>query len=167
MSNLLMRTPYNGKSSLPDLHDRLFPPIDETFERFFNEFFSPSNLSRTKSNTGYPKVDIGYEGDEYVVKAAVPGVLEEDLDVEIAPSSEGREILKISGKTSEEYKSCENASYQVRELCKRNFVREFLLPENLEGDPKASMKDGLLILRWATKPNEEKSVNRKIPISKE
>jgi HSP20 family protein len=134
---------------IASLRDDLFFPLEQQFDKFFRDFFSDrSVLDRTKSSAGYPKVDLVKENNEFVVKAAVPGVDPNGVNVEILPEG----ILRISGQTSEEYRSPQDSNYYVRELRMTRFSRELSLPDFIEGDPQAKIKDGLLTLRWKCKP---------------
>ena len=56
--------------------------------------------------------------------------------------------MRISGQMSEEFQSPEGSKYFAKELRKSHFLREVALPKELEGDPKAIMKAGILTLSW-------------------
>jgi HSP20 family molecular chaperone IbpA len=125
------------------LYDDLFYPLQKEFEKFFDGFFCNSVLDGLKSKTGYPKLDVSTENGKFIVRAAVPGVSQENVSVEVLPNG----IARISGETSSEYKS-DKANYYVRELHKSNFCRELRLPEGVLGDPEAEIKDGILTVSW-------------------
>jgi HSP20 family protein len=136
---------------------QLFSPFEEVFDRFFDDFFGDRrNLDRVKAVTGYPKIDIVTEGDYWIVKAAIPGVNPTDIKVEIIPQTDSSPAtLRIGGQMAEEYRSPENANYSMRELHKSSFRRELHLPNFIEGEPEAKVKDGLLTLRWKHKIDQE------------
>lgn len=160
-TNIITR-PLNNLSQFSKLRDDFFFPIQETFDRFFQDFWGADNiLNSVKGKGGYPKMEIGTEGDYWVVRVAVPGVKEEDLLVQIDETGSGStmvkklpRILRIQGQMAEEYQSPEGAQYFVRELRKSKFVREVVLPDGLTGEPDAMMKNGVLTLKWQ-KPQED------------
>jgi HSP20 family protein len=136
---------------LASLRDDVFFPLEQQFDKFFRDFFSDrSVLDRVKSSGGYPKVDMVEENNEFVVKAAVPGVDPKAVNVEVLPEG----VLRISGQTSEEFRSPQNSNFYVRELRMTRFSREFSLPDFIEGDPQAKIRDGLLTLKWQCKKKE-------------
>lgn len=149
------------------LRDDLFSPFEQVFDDFFANFFRGSTFDKVKSTSGYPKMDIFEEDGYWVVQAAIPGVKPEDVEVEIVPQEEVPFLtLRISGKMSEEVQT-KDVKYEVRELKKSSFSRTIGLPGWVEGDPEASIKDGLLKLRWIMPPALEQNHVRKIAINKE
>jgi HSP20 family protein len=149
-------------SDLSILRDQLFAPFEQVFDNFFDNFWKSPVLDRAKSFTGYPKLDIGMENGDFVVRATVPGIAPENVSVAIKDRT-----VRISG--SNTYKSPENSQYFVREISRRAFVREFTLPDNIpDKDPEATIKDGILVLRWEL-PKEvtSKEAPRNIPIKRE
>tara|TARA_Y100000034_G_scaffold38278_1_gene46979 strand:- start:2510 stop:2980 length:471 start_codon:yes stop_codon:yes gene_type:complete len=141
--------------------DDFFFPIEQHFNKVLDEFLGSSTGIKA-SSSGYPKMDVSKEDDKLVVKIAIPGVASEDIQVEVHEGA-----LKISGKMSEEYQSSEGAHYYVRELKKSSFVRHLTLPNWVEGDPEAAMKDGILRLSWPTPKEVEPEKPRLIPIKTE
>ena len=132
--------------------EEAFWPLQERFDNLFNSFFGFDSLNAVKSNarSGYPKLDVVLNDNQYKVQAAVPGVKLDDLKVEILPDETDRKVLKISGKMENRYQSPTDSVFQVRELRRSHFERTLLLPENLVGDPDALLADGLLTLTWKT-----------------
>lgn len=151
--NLMIR---NG---FPALRDDFFFPIESHFNKVVDEFLSKS--SGIKASNGYPKMDVLNEDDRLVVKVAIPGVKSEDIQVEFHDRT-----LKISGKMSEEHQSPEDAPYYVKELKKSSFVRHLTLPDWVNTDPEAVMKDGILKLSWDV-PKKEEPQPRLIEIKSE
>lgn len=144
MNNLIRRNSTNGVSRL---RDDFFFPVQQHFDKFFEDFFKGANLDSITATSGYPKMDVVVEGDEWVVKAALPGVQPENVKVEVIPDHT-RKTLRISGKMSEQYQSPDDATYYVRELKMSAFQRQLSLPEWVEDDPQATIKDGILRLSW-------------------
>ncbi len=86
-----------------------------------------------------PKVDVKRTGDDLVVRAELPGMKAEDVDIEL---TEG--VLTIKGvRTSEEHK--EGEGWLIRESSYGAFERSLTIPEGV--DPSgitASFSDGIL-----------------------
>ncbi|MCY2986622.1 MAG: Hsp20 family protein [Planctomycetota bacterium] len=62
---------------------------------------------------------------------------------------------------------CHPASFQyhIRELFYGSFKRQLRLPDNLNGEPVAELKDGILKLTFKLQlPEEKQPESRKIPI---
>lgn len=143
---------YRAGRELPaTLRNDLFLPFEQVFDNFFTDFFrGTSVLDKVKAQAGYPKMDVSVEGTELVVRAAIPGVKQEDIKVEMVDD----QTVEISGKVSSEY-SQEEGSYHLKELTKRSFARRLSFADPL-GDPQgAVVKDGILTLRWALPVQKE------------
>lgn len=151
----------NKYDQLPYLREDFFFPIEQTFNKFFDDFFGKPN-DGFKSNFGYPKMDVVKESDDLVIKLAIPGVVPSDVKVEVHDK-----VLKVSGKMAEEYHSSPCATYYVKELKKSSFVRQVTLPTWINGDPEAVMKDGILKLSWPLPKKAEKQRSKLIPIKTE
>ena len=139
-----------------------FAEMEQYFDTFFrNPFSMPAHQLMS---TGMPKimemspsVDIFEDGDEVVVKAEVPGVKKEDLDVTITENS-----LTISGEKKQEEK-VEKKDYHRVERSYGSFSRSFRLPENVNGaKAKAKFTDGLLEVRL---PRTKEAKQKKIEIA--
>jgi HSP20 family protein len=149
-------------SDFPALREDLFFPIEQHFNQIFNEFFGKNSLNSVVSKSGYPKMDVGVEGSQFVVRAALPGLEEKDVQVELTPER----VLRIAGQMSEEFQSPEGSRYWAKELRRSQFLREVALPKDLEGDPVATMKAGILTLSWdlPKKPEDTKPKTKIIEI---
>lgn len=88
-----------------------------------------------------PKVDVIERDDEVVVKAEVPGVKKEDLDISVTDNT-----VTVRGCTSHELKE-DAGDYYRMEMSRGEFSRTVALPADVDGDKaKASYKDGVLEL---------------------
>lgn len=119
-------------------------------EQFFRNF-TPASWFRdwpswqdfeAKFNTKIPKVDIIDQDSQVVVKAEVPGIEKENLDVTVTNNT-----ITIKGETRSETKE-EKDSYVHSEIRRGSFSRTVALPcqVNTEG-VQATFKDGILELR--------------------
>ncbi|MCL5411012.1 MAG: Hsp20 family protein [Patescibacteria group bacterium] len=115
--------PFREMVSLRDAMDRLFE----------------DSVITPKGVTAMPKIDIKDKKDSIVVKAEIPGMAEEEVDVEI---SDG--VMTISGEKKEE-KEKEEEGYYYKESHSGSFSRSFTLPADVVAEKaEADMKDGVL-----------------------
>lgn len=148
------------------LRDELFAPIEHQFDKFFIDFFRPNTLDAVKASNGYPKIDVIEDNENFIIRAAVPGVKIDDLSVELTPADSNQAAnIRISGQMNQEFKS-DGASYYCRELHKSRFSRVLTLPDYLDGnEPVVELNDGLLTLKWKHKKDEAvKSTVKKLQI---
>lgn len=103
-----------------------------------------------------PKVDVIDREEEVVVRAEVPGVDKDDLDVSVSDNS-----VTIKGKTKQEEKE-EKGDYYRCEISSAAFARTVPLPSNVDSEKvTARFKDGVLEL---TMPKIEKARRRSVKI---
>lgn len=121
--------------------DRLF---DEVFKRPFFSLLSPrfGGLGPEESERLFVPVDIFEDGESVIVKAEVPGIRREDLNVQLTPDS-----ITISGQKTTERK-VEESNYYRCETSSGSFTRTCHLPaECLTDKARAVFKDGVLEVR--------------------
>lgn len=119
----------------------------EEMERAFNDFllqrfFTPSGMPRFK----FPElgdvltsVDMFEEGDNLVIKAELPGMKKEDINVDLKD-----DVITISGEKKSEEKS-ERKDFHIVERTFGSFTRRLRLPVEIKADKvEASFKDGVL-----------------------
>lgn len=142
-----MLSPFRGFRDLRSEMDRLF---DETFGRF------PRTTSRAEWT---PAVDITTENGDMVIRAELPGVKREDVDVTFHNG-----VLTISGERKEEEER-KGAGYLVRESRYGSFRRSIMLPEGVdESKIAASFEDGVLELKVQGGASEVEEQPKKIEI---
>jgi HSP20 family protein len=121
----------------------VFEEMEREFENFFRRPFSllrpsfwpPTGLMHEVSMT----CDIYEDNGNIVVKAELPGMKKEDIDVEIAG-----DVLTISGEKKKEEK-VEEKNYYRMERSLGAFSRSFSLPASVQTEKiKAHFKDGVL-----------------------
>jgi HSP20 family protein len=104
-----------------------------------------------------PKIDLLDRGKELVLKAAIPGVTKEDLEVSL---HEG--VVTIRGQTRSET-SDDTGDYHRREISSGSFERAVALPADVLADKaRASFRDGVLEV---VMPKTDKPSGRTIAIS--
>jgi len=105
-----------------------------------------------------PRFDVKETKDAYVIKADLPGVNYEDLDVSLSGN-----LLTISGKREEEHRE-DGESYHAMERSSGNFARRFTMPDGVDGaSVTAELKNGVLTVQIPKKPEAQP---RRIAIGK-
>ena len=170
MTNLIRHVPSTllGRPIL-QFRDDIFFPIEQHFNKIFDEFFTGSSLDSVKGKSGYPKLEMSTEGSDFIIRIAIPGCEPDDVQVEITSQFDTDVVetrtLHIAGRMSEEYQSPEGAKFFCKELLKREFHREVVIPSEIVGDPDAVIKNGILCLTWPLPvPEENKYKTRQINI---
>jgi HSP20 family protein len=129
--NLVRWEPFRDLMTLRQAMDRVF---EESFVR-------PSRALALFGDGEHLPIDMYQTPDEVVVKASLPGVKPEDVDINIAD-----DILTIKGKTngSEEVKG---EDYLYREHHHGSFVRSINIPHTLQTDKaEATAENGVLTI---------------------
>jgi HSP20 family protein len=104
-----------------------------------------------------PSFEVKETPSEYLFKADLPGVKEEDLDVAVTGNR-----LTVSGKReAEEKQECE--TYYAYERSYGSFTRSFTMPEGVDADHvQAELKSGVLTLVLPKRPEmQPKKINLK------
>ena len=130
--------------------------LDNLFNRFFESDFSyPREV--LKRGDWYPSVDISEESRAITVKAEIPGIESEDLNVTL----DGRR-LTIRGEKKQEKEEKEENLHRV-ERYYGSFTRTVELPAEVDPDKiDASYKKGVLqIVLKKTKESESKRIRVK------
>jgi HSP20 family protein len=95
-------------------------------------------------NEWAPAIDLFEDKDQFIVKAEIPGMKKEDIDVSLH-----NDALTISGERKYEEKKEEGANYRTERFFGR-FQRTVTLPKNVAPDKvKASYKEGILTVTVA------------------
>ena len=130
---------------------RLTPwPEIETFSNRISRLFGePWNTSQP-TGTWFPAVDVEETADEVTLAAELPGMLEEDVHVEIENN-----ILTVRGEKREEHEEGdEKRRYHVWERRYGSFQRAFTLPRSVQADSiQAEFDNGILTVRMPKTPD--------------
>ncbi len=129
---------------------------DAQLNRLFTDFFGRA-MQEQNLTTWAPAVDI-YEGEnELVVKADLPDVKPEDLDIRVENN-----ILTIRGERKFE-KKAEEKNYLRVERAYGSFARSFSLANTVNTEAiKADYKDGVLTLNV---PKREEAKPKQIKVN--
>ena len=98
-----------------------------------------------------PKIDFSEKDGKYTLKAELPGLKKDDINISLEDG-----YVTVSGK-KEYNKEEEGTDYHLKETRYGSFSRSFRLPEKVsENDVDASFKDGVLTVVMNKKEEEEK-----------
>jgi HSP20 family protein len=101
--------------------------IQENKDRLWRNFGQEEGKAGNVENWAIP-LDVVQQGDNIIVKASVPGVNPEDIDVSIE-----NDVLTIKGQTKEE-REHQEGNYLMRERRAGSFYRALRLPDTLDSD---------------------------------
>jgi HSP20 family protein len=121
-------------------------PFNE-MQRLTDQVLRGWNGDRASRGTFAPAVDI-YEDDQAIyLKAELPGVKPEDVDVRVENN-----VLTLSGERKLEREEDRDGYHRIESVY-GVFTRSFVLPETAKADEvDAEMHDGVLTIRIAKKP---------------
>jgi HSP20 family protein len=143
MSNLIRFEPMREMITLREAMDRLF-----------NDAFTPS--AGATGGWQVPAVDLYQTDDEVVVKASLPGMKSDDVQISITG-----DMLSLKGEFRQEEEKKERA-YHLREQRCGTFERTFPLPTAVVSDKaKAEFENGILTI---TLPKAEEVKPRMITV---
>ena len=144
--------------SLADEMDRVFDTLfHRGWMRPFGEMFPDWPLfGRGEFELKMPKVDVIDREKEILVRAELPGVEKQGLEVNLSG-----QLLTIKGESRREEKETEG-EYFRSEISRGSFRRSIRLPEEVdEKGVKAEFKDGLLEVRL---PKTHEVERHQIPV---
>ncbi len=146
MSSLMRWDPFGNQMSLQNAIDRLF---EDSFVRM------PGDGMRL-INAADLAIDMYETKNEVVVKAALPGVKPDDVEITLTGDT-----LTIRGETKEE-KEVKEKDYIRKERREGSFSRSLTLPSGLNADKaEATFENGVLQLRI---PKSEESKPKSIKV---
>ena len=144
MSNLIRWEPARDMMTLREAMDRLF---DDAFTR---------PLSMAGNSWSIPAVDMYQTDNEIVVKAALPGIQADEVQINITG-----DVLTLKGEVKQSEEVNEKA-YHIHEQRWGAFERTLILPANVVADKaKADFENGILTI---TLPKAEEAKPKTITI---
>jgi HSP20 family protein len=143
-----------GNGNIFSQVNRMQREMDQLLSTFGPTFGTPTRpVSRPSI---YPAVNVFDDGDNYIVRAEVPGVELKDLDITVTGDT-----LTIKGER-ELTEIPEDASFHRRERDSGRFRRSLSLFENIDSSKvKASCKNGILEVIL---PRSEQAKERKVEV---
>jgi HSP20 family protein len=138
---LVRYTPRPTFASWPDL---------DLFTNRLSRAFGANWDSPEPTGTWFPAVNVEEAPDELVLTAELPGMGEEDVNVDIENN-----ILTIRGEKREEREEgVEGHKYHVWERRYGSFQRAFTLPQSVQAEGiHADFEDGILTVRMPKSPS--------------
>jgi HSP20 family protein len=138
--------------------------IQQEMNRLFGTFFdAPEGSGSGRGGDGgtmrrwIPAMDLVEEGDHFVLRADLPGVRDEDVNVELEDN-----VLTISGERKAEQEDRKEGYYRVERAVGR-FSRSLTLPEGVDPDSiEAQFDNGVLTVRI---PKPQQRQPRRVAIS--
>jgi len=169
---------------------RMQEEMDRVFGQFFEEPFGSDWLPAASEQPGVmqawaPNLDISQTDKEWLIEVDLPGVKQDDIDIQVRDrslfvsaemkseeSSPGYEAQAQAGeqpqgngsKTQQSQQQGQQRQYERRERRYGYFERQLPLPENVKEDQiSCEFKNGVLLIHL---PKSEQAVQqgRKIPI---
>lgn len=144
-------TPWRPLGELGSLRREM----DRLLERFLGEVPSPEFLG----GTWQPRLDMSETKETLTIKAELPGLESQDLDVSVSG-----DVLTIKGEKKQE-KEEKDEQHHVVERSYGAFMRMVRLPAPVAQDKvKASFKNGVLTINL---PKSEEVKQKAIPVTVE
>ena len=114
-------------------------PFRTDMDRLWNRFMGETSPGGAFTAEWLPSVDISETQNDFVVKAELPGMDAEDVNVSISG-----DILTIKGEKNKEEEE-KDEHYHYMERYYGSFQRSFQLPSGVQGDNvEASFEKGVL-----------------------
>jgi HSP20 family protein len=140
-----------------------FEDMDNLFDRLMDGGFLRPFDWRWPDLAGFrrleermPKVDVIDREEEVLVRAEIPGIKKDDLEITLSD-----EFLTIKGETREEKE--EQGEFFRSEIHRGSFTRTVRLPDEVVGDKaRAHFEDGMLEVAI---PKAEKAVRHTVKIA--
>ncbi|MFU8813980.1 MAG: Hsp20/alpha crystallin family protein [Pseudomonadales bacterium] len=138
--------------------------LDQQVERVFEDFFNRRwlrpwmdwSLAESPLSTRAPRVDVMDRDSEVVVRAEMPGMSKDDIDISVSDNT-----VTLKGSTRKEEEKDEG-DYHRREIVSSYVSRTVPLPCDVNGDQaKARLKEGMLEI---TLPKAEKAKRKRIEV---
>lgn len=164
MANDSKKTVSVAKENKPAQYISPFDEMEQMMEQFFDrgDWFSPLRLRprwaelKPAFEGRTPRVDVIDRDKEVLVRAELPGVSKDDIEVSVAD-----DMLTIKAATRHE-ETKEEGEYHRREMSSGEFTRRLQLPASVNASATvATFRDGLLEL---TLPKSEKVKRHSIKI---
>ncbi|MGE3513384.1 MAG: Hsp20/alpha crystallin family protein, partial [Vicinamibacterales bacterium] len=137
--------PFEIMQRMSDEMDRLFEDLGFGRSRLLRSAYGGASPAATWS----PRIEAFQDGDRFIVRADLPGVKKDDLDVNLTDDA-----ITIQGQRQQEQRD-ERQGYYRSERSYGSFYRAIPLPEGVIADScQANFKDGVLEITMQAPPHE-------------
>lgn len=147
--------------------DRIFDDFRNSFE---NMLWSPfwgrfgrrgPGLRFREDFLREPELDLIDKGQEFLLKAELPGISKDEVDIEVS-----RDRIEIKAERKEEKEERdEEECYLCQERSYSSFYRSLALPEEIVPDKvKAELKNGILEIKLPKEKPTEKPEKKKVKV---
>ena len=150
-------SPFGRRGGFYDAHSEVNRLLDEMFGGLGRR---PAGRMAQAAAEWAPSVDVLPKDGDLVVRAEMPGITPENVDVSVHNG-----VLSISGERKVDQQE-ERAGYYVRELRHGSFQRSMILPEGVEEEKiHARYQDGILevALEGAAAAREPRRIQIEVP----
>lgn len=150
-------TPWRPFSEL----SRVERDMEHLFGNFFRRPFLGLTWPEQFREVGFrePAIEVYEEKDDVVIKAEIPGMKKEELDINISGT-----ILTIKGEKKQE-EEVKKKGYYYSERSYGSFLRTIDLPKEVQTDKaRAHFKDGVLEVRL---PKTEEAKRKEVKVKVE
>lgn len=152
-------TPWRPFMALPRWERDMDRMMDDFFSRRMSPLWPKSWFGAGEGEIATPAVDVYEDKDEIIIKAELPGMDKNDIEVNISDSE-----LILKGEKKKEEK-VEQENYYRCERSYGAFLRSVELPTGVQADKvKASFKNGILEVRL---PKSEEAKTKEIKVKVE
>lgn len=115
--------------------------LSRMMDRFFDEPLGEMPVVWRRGDGYTLALDVAEQEDKYIVKASVPGIKPEDVEITLTDN-----VLTIKGETKDEQERKEE-NYHLRERRFGSFMRSIALPNSVDADKiEAVNEHGVLTL---------------------
>jgi len=122
-----------------------------TFDELFDEVFSGSMSATART----PKVDVQEDDEQYILKADMPGLSREEIEVQV----ENYVLTFSSVSAQEQEKGEEERQYLLRERSRPAYSRSFTLPRDADAGAIEALYSGGVLTLSIKKAEEAKPRN--------
>lgn len=147
--------PFGGARRRGDVFSEL-TRMQEEMNRYFDDFFGEHRRGLSEG-AWLPAIDVSETTSRLVVRAELPGMSRDDIDISLQDN-----VLTLKGEKKQEKKE-EKENFHRLERSYGSFSRSFTLPVGVKAeDVQAAFKDGVLEI---TLPKVEEAASKKIAIT--
>ena len=124
--------------------------VQNEMNRLFNTFFEGQPLASGEGRRWMPAMDLVETEDDFVLRADLPGVSEDDVTIELQGNT-----LTVSGERKAEHDG-DDAGYYRLERGWGSFARSLTVPEGIDPESVTARFDRGILELHIPKPEEHK-----------